>query len=91
MTLFMPFFGNFFLDLGSCTIIPQDLTYLLLCNDQFEIPTSLRVTGPNETAKTIGDFWCAIAKISDSRDGVGGGSGLADSIKELMTIAKMFL
>jgi len=26
-----------------------------------------------------------------SRDGVGGGSGLGDSIKGLMTIAKMFL
>jgi hypothetical protein len=38
--------------------------------------------------KLLAIFWCAIAKISDSRDGVGGGSGLADSIKELMTIAK---
>jgi hypothetical protein len=85
------FFWGLFLDLGSCTIMLQNLAYLLLCNDQFEMPTSLGVTGPNETAKTIGDFWCAIAKISDSRNGVGGGSGLGDSIKGLMTIAKMFL
>jgi hypothetical protein len=55
-SLYAFFWGHFFLDLGSCTIMSQDLTYLLLCNDQFEIPTSLRVTGPNETAKTIGDF-----------------------------------